>query len=188
MTTIDAAFAKARAGSHEAFADWMGGVELPIRLALRRFAQAVDVEAVVQETLLRMWLLSQDKERDLTGENASLRFAIGVARNIARSEARRWGREQLLPPEDLPEASVDPEPLSDPGLRRAIAECLARVAAKPLRALRARMDLGGLTSDRDIAQGLRMTLNTFLQNIVRARKQVAACLERKGISLEEALS
>jgi len=188
VTTIDAAFAKARAGGHEAFADWMGGVELPIRLSLRRFAQAVDVEAVVQETLLRMWLLSQEKGRELSGENASLRFAIGVARNIARSEARRWGREQLLPPEDLPEAAVDPEPPSDPGLRRAITECLARVAAKPRKALRARMDFGGLMPDRDIAQSLRMTLNAFLQNIVRARRQVAACLGRKGISLEEALS
>ena len=188
MTAIDVAFAKARAGSHEAFAEWMGGVELPIRLSLRRFAQAVDVEAVVQETLLRMWLLSQDKERDLSGENASLRFAIGVALNIARSEARRWGREQLLPPEDLPEPAVDPEPPSDPGLRRAIAECLARVAASPRRAIRARMDLGGLASDRDIAESLRMTLNTFLQNIVRARKQVANCLKRRGIPLEEALS
>jgi len=188
VTTIDAAFAHARAGSHEAFAVWMGGVELPIRLSLRRFAQAVDVEAVMQETLLRMWLLSQERAHDLSRENASLRFAIGVARNIARSEARRWGREKLLPPDDFPEAVVNPEPLSDQGLRRAIQECLARVAARPREALRGRMDFGGLMPDRDIAQSLRMTLNTFLQNIVRARKQVAACLERKGISLEEALS
>jgi len=188
VTPIDAAFAKARAGSHEGFADWMGSVELPIRLSLRCFAQAVDVEAVVQETLLRMWLLSQEGAREWDGENASLRFAIGVARNIARSEARRWGREQLLPSEDFPEPAVDPEPLSDHGLRRAISECLARVAAKPRAALRARMDFGGLQPDRDMARSLRMTLNTFLQNIVRARKQVAACLERKGISLEEVLS
>jgi DNA-directed RNA polymerase specialized sigma24 family protein len=166
----------------------MGSVELPIRLAMRRFAQAVDIESVVQETFLRMWLLSQDKGRDLSGENASLRFAIGMARNIARSEARRWGREKLLPPEDLPEPVLEPDPVSDPGLRRAIVECLKKVAAKPLQALRARMDLGGVIADRDIAEGIGMTLNTFLQNIVRARKQVAGCLERGGIPLPELLS
>ncbi len=188
MTAIDAAFEKARTGSREAFADWMGSVELPIRLGLRRFAQAVDVEAVMQETFLRMWLLSQDAERELSGEHASLRFAIGVARNLARSEARRSGRENALPPEDLPQPAVEPEPIVDAGLRRAIVECLGKVAAKPLKALRARMDSEGMIPDRDIATTVSMTLNTFLQNIVRARKQVAACLERKGIPLQEVLS
>jgi DNA-directed RNA polymerase specialized sigma24 family protein len=188
VTAIDAAFAKARTGNHQAFADWMGSVELPIRLALKRFAQAVDVEAVLQEAFLRMWLLSQDQERELSGENASLRFAIGVARNLARSEARRWGREKFLPPDDLPEPAVEPEPIADTGLRRAIMECLEKVAAKPLQALRARMQFGGMIPDRDIASKVRMSLNTFLQNIVRARKQVAACLERKGIPLQEVMS
>ena len=188
VSAIDSAFAKARTGDRDAFADWMGSVELPIRLSLRRFVQAVDVEGVVQETLLRMWLLSQDRDRVLEGENASLRFAIGVARNLARAEARRLGRERLLPPEDLPEPTVDPEPTADPGLRRAILDCVNKLAAKPLEALRARMLLGAQASDREIAKMTRMTLNTFLQNIVRARKQVAQCLERKGISLLEALS
>jgi DNA-directed RNA polymerase specialized sigma24 family protein len=188
MIVIDAAFAEARTGSHEAFADWMGSVELPIRLSLRRFAQAVDVESVVQEALLRMWILSQDGERVLSGENASLRFAIGMARNLARAEARRLGREKFLPPGDLPEPAVDPEPHSDSGLARAIAQCLAKVAAMPLKALRARMELGPAMADRVLASQINMTLNTFLQNIVRARKQIAACLEKKGIPLREVLS
>jgi DNA-directed RNA polymerase specialized sigma24 family protein len=188
VSAIDSAFAKARTGDRDAFADWMGSAELPIRLSLQRFVQAVDVEGVVQETLLRMWILSQDRGRELEGENASLRFALGVARNLARAEARRMGRERLLPPEDLPEPAVDPEPVSDPGLRRAIMECVAKLAAKPLEALRARMRLSALMPDRDIAARAGMKLNTFLQNIVRARKHVADCLERKGIALEEAIS
>ncbi len=188
MSSIDSAFAKARTGDRDAFADWMGSVELPIRLSLRRFVQAVDVEGVVQETLLRMWVLSQDQERVLEGENASLRFALGVARNLARAEARRFGRERLLPPENLPEPAIEPEPTADPGLRRAILECVQKLAAKPLQALRARMQLSSLMADREIAARAGMTLNTFLQNIVRARKQVANCLERKGIALEEAMS
>jgi DNA-directed RNA polymerase specialized sigma24 family protein len=188
LSAIDTAFAKARAGDRDAFADWMGGVELPIRVSLRRFVQAVDLEAVMQETLLRMWILSQDRGRTLEGEDASLRFAIGVARNLARAEARRMGRERLLPPENLPEPAVDPEPVSDPGLRRAIMECVEKLAAKPLQALRARMRFCAFMPDRDIAARAGMKLNTFLQNIVRARKQVANCLERKGISLQEAMS
>jgi len=75
----------------DAFADWMGRVERLIRLSLRRFARAADVEGVVQETLMRMWLLAREPERRLTGEDASLRYALGMARNIARSEARRLG-------------------------------------------------------------------------------------------------
>jgi len=121
-------------------------------------------------------------------EDPSLRFALGVARNLARAEARRLGRERLLPPEELPEPAVDPKPTADPGLRRAILDCVNKLAAKPLEALRARMLLGAQASDREIAKMTRMTLNTFLQNIVRARKHVAQCLERKGISLMEALS
>ncbi len=33
-----------------------------------------------------------------------------------------------------------------------------------------------------------MQLNTFLQNIVRARKFVAACLEKAGVPLKEFMS
>lgn len=188
MTPIDSLFARARGGDPEAFADWMGSVELPIRRSLARFARAVDVESIVQETLLRMWVLARDGERVLTGENASLRFALGMARNLARAEARRFGREKHLPPESLPDAPVEPDPPSDPALGRAIRECIGKLARRPLEALRARLELGGLLPDRELALQAGMSLNTFLQNIVRARKQVARCLEGKGISLGEVLS
>jgi DNA-directed RNA polymerase specialized sigma24 family protein len=184
LTEIDGLFTAAREGDVDSFEAWMGSVELPIRLSLRRFARAVDVESVVQETLMRMWVLAQDTERVLEGENASLRFALGMARNIARAEARRTGRETLLPPEDLPEIEVPPEPPSDHRLREAILGCIEKLAKKPLLALRARLRHGGVQSDSQIASWLDMTTNTFLQNIVRARRQVAACLERQGIEME----
>lgn len=187
MTAVDSLFAKAREGDEDAFADWMGSVELPIRRSLERFARAVDVESVVQETFLRMWILAQDPDRELAGEDASLRFALGVARNLARAEARRTGREKQLPPEEMPEPPFEPPPVPDPGLRRAILECIETVARKPLQALRARLTYGVLLTDREIARRVGMTVNTFLQNIVRARRQVADCLERKGIPLREVL-
>lgn len=183
----DAAFLRACAGDRAAFADWMGAVEAPVRRSLSRFARAVDVESVMQETLLRMWVYAQDRGAELRGEAASLRFAIGMARNIARSEARRMGRISFLPPEDLPEIEVQPDPPPDPGLARAIRECLDALKGKPSVALRARILESSMFSDRQIAAGVHMTLNTFLQNVVRARKAVAECLGRRGIVLEEVL-
>mgnify|MGYP003694697225 CR=1 FL=1 len=135
-----------------------------------------------------MWTLAKDRERELTGENASLRFAIGMARNIARHEARRLGRERLLPPEDMPEVPTLPEASSDPRLAQVIAECLGRIAGRPL-APRLRRAWTGRSHmpDRQIAKDLGMTLNTFLQNIVRARRQLAECLTRRHVPLEEIL-
>ena len=184
---IDLLFARVRMGDQRAFAEWMGRVERPIRMSLARFAQAVDVEAIVQETLLRMWVLATRHLRELEGENASLRFAIGLARNLARSEARRMGRMRFLPPEDLPEMPAEPAPVSDPGLADAIRDCAGRLTAKLREVLHARVSLGALLHDREIAARLKMKLNTFLQNVVRARQQMRACLERKGAPLSEIL-
>ena len=54
MSELDELFTAARANEPRAFAKWMGSVELPVRLGLRRYAKAVDVETIVQETFLRM--------------------------------------------------------------------------------------------------------------------------------------
>jgi len=182
---IDRVFGLVCQGDHEAFAEWMGRVERPIRLSLRPYARAVDVEGVVQETLLRMWLYAQDRGAMLTGENASLRFAIGMARNLARNETRRLKREVLLPPEKHPEIPIPPDPVPDPGLAKAIADCLQQLAGRSLEALKARLEMAAFLPDRLIAAAVGMTLNTFLQNIVRARRQMAACLQNKGVPLTE---
>ena len=182
-TDPDAAFLRACAGDRDSFADWMGAVEAPIRRSLSRFARAVDVESVMQETFLRMWVYAQDRGTELRGPNAAMRFAIGMARNVARSEARRTGRVTFLPPEELPEVEVQPDPLPDLGLRQAIVDCLGRLKGKPLEALRVRISMSAV-GDRELARAVGMTLNTFLQNVVRARRAVAECLKRRGIEVE----
>jgi DNA-directed RNA polymerase specialized sigma24 family protein len=167
----------------------MGMVEQPLRRSLARFARIVDVEVVVQETFLRMWLIACDPTRILEGENASLRFALGVARNVALEEMRHSRRGQFVQLEELdrlPEGCLNPE-LPDPALGRAIADCVERLPAQPQTALMARINEGHLP-DRDLARRTRMRLNTFLQNIVRARKLVADCLERRGVRLGEILT
>jgi DNA-directed RNA polymerase specialized sigma24 family protein len=185
MTEIDALWLRVCDGDQVAFGDWMGRVERPIRRSLIPFARAVDAESVVQETLLRMWVQARDRVQELSGDDASLRFAAGMARNLARNMARKYGRELHLPPEGMPEPSVAPEPPADPFLRRAIAECFGRLAKKPLLAMRARLADGHHRDDGTLAEQLGMTLNTFLQNIVRARQQLAKCLGAKGVKLQE---
>jgi len=187
MSVIDAEFTGVCAGDVEALARWMGCVEHPIRLSLRPFARAVDVESIVQETLSRMWVFARDRGAQLTGEDASLRYAIGMARNLARNEARRLKREVQLPPEQLPEPVTTPDPPSDPRLRTLIEACLRALASRPREALLRRIHRPWLP-DRTLAAETKMTLNTFLQNIVRARRQLASCLEDKGVPLKELLS
>ncbi len=184
----DDLFIAARYGDQDAFDRWMGILEIPLRRALSRFARYVDVEVVVQETFLRMWILARDPAWNLKGENASVRYAFVVARNVACEELRRWWRLQPVDVSELeilPQGKVNP-PIPDPPLYEKIQDCIGSLRPQYQNALRARIDEGHLP-DSLLADRLRMRLNTFLQNIVRARAFVKKCLERKGIRLEEVM-
>ena len=181
--TVDILFELARHGDRRAFARWAEQVHGPVRGSVRRFARFVDVEVVVQETLLRMWMLACDERRELEGENASLRFALRVAHHVALEELRRVRREPVDGGDAPVEPAVDPAPVADPGLRAAIVECLEALPKQPRAALAARLADGGCRPDRDLAGLVGMQPNTFLQNVVRARRRVAECLEGKGVLL-----
>ena len=84
--------------------------------------------------------------------------------------------------EQDPAAQVQPDGPPDPALRKAIEFCLKKLPRKPREAMLAR--LKGL-DDRTLATELDMRVNTFLQNIVRARRLLRKCLEGKGVRLEE---
>jgi RNA polymerase sigma-70 factor (ECF subfamily) len=158
----------------------MAGAEGPLRASLRRFARAVDTEAIVQETLLRMWQVAP-RVADDGRPDPLLRLAFVTARNLAIDEARRRRHEVPEDPEAAP-PSINPRP-PDPLLRRAIRRCIEALPKQPAAALGKRLRSQGATPDRDLAAELGMRLNTFLQNVTRARRLVAECLERAGVAL-----
>lgn len=184
-TAIDTAFDAVRRGDHDGFARWVSLVEPSLLRSLRSFAKHVDVEATMQESLLRMWVLAPRLE--LSGANASLRYVHTMARNLALRESERQGRFDVTAPADLEIEGVGDGPATDPVLRKRIIECLQALSARPREALLLRLNDRAARSDRDLAEGLGIRLNTFLQNVVRARRALKRCLESHGISLQKVL-
>lgn len=184
MSALDTHFARTQAGDLDGFTAWVRDVEPTLRRRLESFAPHVDVECVVQEALLRMWRLAPTLA--LSGEDASLRYVSRLARNLALNEARRFNPAVSgLGDEGAPEPSSSDAPPADPWLRRHIAECLARLRGQPKVALLARLASHGDEPDGALAARVAMKLNTFLQNVVRARRQLSDCLASKGLTVEE---
>jgi RNA polymerase sigma-70 factor (ECF subfamily) len=175
------------AGDSDAFGRWIAGAEPSLRACLRPFATRTDTEAVLQESLLRIWQVAARVEPD-GKPNALLRFGIRVAQNLARSEARRL-RPQLSEDLALEQAAAEAavaviEP--DPSLRERLRICLSKLPGKPSQAIHARLESAG-DGDDLLAERLGMRLNTFLQNVTRARRLLEECLARAGIRLAEVL-
>ena len=169
------------AGDPDAFGRWIAGAERPLRDSLRSFASRVDIEAVLQEALLRTWQVAKRVE---TGDkpNALLRMSLRIARNLAIDEVRRT-RSLRAGDDDLDSSlafatnTAPPDPL----LRAAIRDCHSKLPPKPAEALHARITAS--EPDSAIAARLGMRLNTFLQNFTRARKLLADCLRGRGIEI-----
>ena len=191
MTDLDVHRRAIVIGERKAFASWVAGAEATLRGSLHSFAAKVDVEAVLQETLLRIWQVAGKVQQD-GKPNGLLRFALRAGRNLALSEARR---RRFTPSTDDEEgferlvariADEGPAP-ADPLLRRAIQICLSLLPAKPREAIRARLKAAGGESDQAIADRLGLKLNTLLQNVTWARRALADCLKGRGIALGEEL-
>jgi RNA polymerase sigma-70 factor (ECF subfamily) len=182
---LDVYLSAIASGDTVAFGRWLADAEPSVRASLRSFAAVVDVEAVLQEALLRVWQVAPRFVPD-GGANGLVRLAVRIGRNLAVSEVRRT-RARPVEPADLeaePDATVA---APDPMLRAAIAECRDKLPAKPREAFDARLASGGGSDDADLATSLGMRLNTFLQNFTRARKLLAECLGRRGIVIDQEL-
>lgn len=178
-----------QAGDAAAFGAWMGEAERPVRLALARYCEQVDVEAVLQEAFLRVWQVAPRFVPD--GQpHALLRFAVRTARNAALTELRRARPTvdlQAVLAEVEDREAFRPEP-PDPLLRAALLRCRDQLPAQPAAALQQRLGSAGREPDVALAARLSMRLNTFLQNVTRARKLLRDCLARAGITLEGGVS
>lgn len=187
MEDLDIHLDVVAAGDVDAFAGWMSGAEHVLRRSLSRFAASVDVEVVVQETLLRVWQVSPKHQPD-GAPNSLLRLACRIARNLAIDETRKW-RPEFVDPRTLDSVFLDDHADStqaDPLLRQAIEFCLCELSGKPGVAMHARL-AGRGESDSMIAKGIGMAADAFRQNVARARRALRECLLRKGIRLEEYL-
>src|SRR4051812_16007088 len=88
---LDEHLAAIQAGDADAFERWVAAAEATVRLALRSFAARGDTEAVLQETLLRIWQVAP-RFAPAGRPNALVRLAARPARNLAISDVRRaWG-------------------------------------------------------------------------------------------------
>lgn len=181
MNDLDVHLPAIAAGDAAAFGQWVAGAEPRLRLSLTRFAAAADCEAVLQETLLRLWQVAPRVVPDGKPDSL-LRLGVRIARNLAIDEWRRRRPRAELPREVVEDDAPPPE-LPDPYLRAAIGRCREKLPDKPALALSARLGDAGGSHDRDLAARLGMTLNTFLQNFGRARKLLLECLRRAGIDL-----
>jgi len=150
-TDLDVHLAAVIAGDTRAFGAWLASAEPTVRLSLRSFAGAVDVEAVLQEALLRVWQVAPRFQRD--GEpNGLLRLAIRIARNLAVSEVRRT-RSTPVDAADLEDANAVEPTAADPLLRAAIVTCRDALPAKPPQALDARPGSSGGRDDVAVDPG-----------------------------------
>lgn len=185
---LDAHLDAIQRGDSHAFAAWMARAEPRLRAWLRPFAAVADVEAVLQEALLRTWQFAPQVKVDGKA-NSLLRVAHRMARNLAVSEARRL-RTANVEPEDLERLGAEEEPgpaPPDPLLRATLSRCHEGLPEKPAQALRARVEAAGGEDDHRLAERLGMKLNTFLQNFTRARKLLVECLARAGIDVDKEL-
>ena len=173
-------------GDPRAFAAWMAQAEHPLRASLRSFAGQVDVEAVLQEALLRVWQVAPRFEPD-GNDNGLLRLGHRIARNLCISEVRKRrgasGRFTVELSEETLQLEIE---APDPLLRKTLAMCHDKLPKQPARALAARVEAEGNERDVDTAARLSMTKNTFLQNLTRARKLLAECLRKHGIEISVA--
>ena len=171
----------------DVFGHWLKQHEIPLRLALRRFADLVDVEVVVQETAIVVWERAATIVPD--GRRGFLwRWAVTVALNKARNEARRSARIGPNVTSQIEEKLLDPtsvRPRPDQMFIARLNRCRAQLPDTLGRALAVRIEDNGQRSDRELAASIGVSFDAFRQSLARGRKALRQCLSTFGIDLTE---
>lgn len=171
-------------GDPEVFKRWFARCEIRLRQSLRSFAESVDVETLVRETAFRVW----ERASTITSDGRPeflLRWAVTVARNAARNQAKRSWREEPL--DRYAEAAGPVGVVPDLMLRARIRHCREHLPATPRRVLNEHLADGGQCSGHDLAISLGMTFDAVRQNLTRARRALEQCLLKFGINVREYL-
>jgi RNA polymerase sigma-70 factor (ECF subfamily) len=177
----DALLPAIAAGDVQAFASWLATAEPRVRLSLSRFARVVDTEAVLQETLLRLWQVAPRVRIDAR-QDSLLRLGVQIAHNLAIDHARRSQRRERAAEQQALEQDAELEELPpDPLLRELIRGCVAQLPRQPAAVLTCRLENRGAEADETLAERLGMQLNTFLKNFGRARQFLLECLAKAGV-------
>ena len=172
----------------EAFSRWLGRCEIALRRSLTPYATVIDVESVTQEAALRVWQHAPSITPDRR-PGFLLRWAITVALNHARNQARRAGREvPLVVDVPAPANTSRGAGRADPLLRERVAVCLSRLSRLPRKAIQARVSGGGVQPDRALADTIGMGFAAFRQNLARGRAALTKCLRKAGIDIAEYLT
>jgi RNA polymerase sigma factor (sigma-70 family) len=187
----------------DAFGRWFARHDIPLKRSLRTFSRDVDVEAIVQDTAIRVWERASTIVPD--GRPAFLmRWATTVAKNNARNEVKRatcstppGSHGDNDPPRvrrQLPLAEGDHHldttfavVGSDPWLRARILRCLEELSPILRRAIDAVLAEGGQRPYREVAAARGMSHDSLRQNLKRARNALEQCLGLSGIALREYL-
>ena len=171
-----------------AFARWFARSEIALKRSLRNYAQVVDVEAVVQDTALRVWERASTITPDLRS-GFLLRWAVTVARNNARNQATRAGRLEPLDVNRVTERNPSLTTIVriDPMLRTRVADCRMQLSENLRRAIETRLADRGERSDRELATLIGMSFDAFRQNLARGRRALKECLRKFGIDVSEYL-
>lgn len=166
----------------DAFSRWFARCEIPLKVSLRSFKPFVDAEAVVQDTVIKVW---EDPSRIRPDGRPGflLRWARTVALNAARNAARRQGRHAAMPEGD--HVAGDVQPMSDVFLRTRVQQCFERLPAPQRQAFRARVADGGSRTDRELAASIEMSFDAFRQTLTRGRRALVACLRSFNIDVME---
>jgi DNA-directed RNA polymerase specialized sigma24 family protein len=168
----------------EAFKKWFRLCEIRLKRSLRTYADTVDVEAIVQDTALKVWEHAPRLKPD-GRPGFLLRWAFTVAHNAARTRSKREDRQDGLDERlEVPDLA---HVLADPIFRGRIQRCREQLSGNPRSVLDARLADEGQHPDRILAAAIRMKDATFRKNLERARRALEKCLRGFGIDVREYL-
>lgn len=184
---FDALMCRIKDGDRQAFATLVQSAQIPLRSFLALRLMSLDhLDDVEQATWVTCY---QNRAKYIPGGNA-LAWIMGIARNLARQHLRQIYRHQhqddevlaVLFEESLGNTAPQVEPdtaVIQREVREQVQDCLSGLAPASRQLIVARYFADKSVSE--IAEDLGRSANWVSVTLMRVRKSLSACLERKGV-------